>query len=365
MLSRQNENDQIPQHAGPLRRADKLIPLNIFMPRSFFRSLALIAVLSLGRAVQVHAQSQLWFDASGTDQAAFGPNEIITISGNITFHKDCTSGIKDGFTTAADIYILRNGTTVSGKLKDVSGAPNTVLGGGGGGFFERVIAATKPQGSLPPGEYDVIIDECQDGVFDPNVDFILGGGSGFAFSVVIPTDVPILPNAEIGRMKATAKQEARRWVEVSAAITFIKIVNSFLEAAGAATDPVEFGLWAYGEYAQRHYGVDPWEEAHNSILEMIKMNVGLAADPPDNNFQELVTLPDQSPLVISSAEPLDRAAAAFRNATQQQSLLAGALLKALEKYQGAQQASDGYWALAHAREIKMYAGLLAARVRSI
>ncbi len=40
-------------------------------------------------------------------------------------------------------------------------------------------------------------------------------------------------------------------------------------------------------------------------------------------------------------------------------MLAGALLGALEKYQGAQQAMDGYYSLAHAREIQVYSDLLA------
>jgi hypothetical protein len=50
---------------------------------------SVVSAATLSVAVSLHAQSlsqsQLFFDASGTDLGGFGPNEIITISGNITY----------------------------------------------------------------------------------------------------------------------------------------------------------------------------------------------------------------------------------------------------------------------------------------
>ena len=45
--------------------------------------LAFLAAANPAEAQSNH--SQVFFDSSGTDQAAYGANQVITISGNITY----------------------------------------------------------------------------------------------------------------------------------------------------------------------------------------------------------------------------------------------------------------------------------------
>src|SRR5205823_3790027 len=97
------------------------------------------------------------------------------------------------------------------------------------------------------------------------------------------------------------------------------------------------------------------------FVQKAKKYDGIASDPPDPNFAQLVALALTPTISRRDGDPLNGVTLPLNRALQQQSALADALLRALEKYQGAQQAHDGYWSLAHAREIQMYAGLLAAQ----
>lgn len=114
---------------------------------------------------------------------------------------------------ASDIYIIRHGYYHGGgapglslPLTDVSGVPNTVLGFGGGGFWEETIGTTMPQGNLKSGEYDVVIDEHQNGRFETAFDLYLGVGTP-AIVVNIPVNVAGIPGAGIAAMKERAREQ--------------------------------------------------------------------------------------------------------------------------------------------------------------
>jgi len=161
----------------------------------------------------------------------FGPNQYVVIDiGTLT--RDC-----DVFWTTSDIYVVPSGSVgMGGSLSDVSGAPNTLMGTGiGSGVFGEVIAITAPGGTLGPGTYDIIEDTCQDGVVDGS-DSILSN----AFEVVIPTDVPVLPDPRIQQMKSGATAQEAHFASTAKAYT--AFFHTML-AEGIYLPPSPFEAW--------------------------------------------------------------------------------------------------------------------------
>jgi uncharacterized repeat protein (TIGR01451 family) len=337
--------------------------------------LALLTIFGPGLQAQTNlglspyqGQSQLWFDASGTDEGAFGPNEIITVSGNLTYIPYCGGyhgGINDSFaSTSAALYVVRHGDCYY-KLTDVrpGGNPSVISSEfSGASFIEQVLAITGPQGALGSGNYDVVINECENGFWDSAIDLRLGGfGNGpAALNVFIPADVEDLPfNAEIGLLKYSALDQEQQWKKnlVNEGVFFtvadVGLIEFTLINKGANTAGT---LAGFGVLLTVEKGVA--YATANLALGYAR----IAADPPDPAYQQLVTLSPITPLAVTATDPLLRLAGAQANAIQQEGNLAGALLAALEKYQGAEASQDGYWALAHAREIQEFSFLLGGQL---
>ena len=136
----------------------------------------------------------------------FGRGEIITVSGSVPFipsgncsiaalggllHKVGDGEDRFQFFPTADLYVIENTDGFLPPLfplKDVLEDPNRVIGTASlGAFVEEVVAITMPRGNLDKGEYDIVMDQCQDGHYDPlSGDIVLGDGPGFAFKVFIP-----------------------------------------------------------------------------------------------------------------------------------------------------------------------------------
>lgn len=163
--------------------------------RRFRRAIGALASVAVGAAALTAvvatdpqpAAAALGSSQALTNRVAYGPNEAIYASGNVTFLSDCKSpgrppGVDDIFQPWADLYIIPTGTVVAGGgLRDVSGKPNVIFGGFAGGFVEELIGFTGPGGTIPAGTYDIVIDDCQDGVFDLSDSIMVG-----AFSVRVP-----------------------------------------------------------------------------------------------------------------------------------------------------------------------------------
>src|SRR5437879_1982035 len=102
-----------------------------FMAASSLATILLALAVPKAPAQDIYTgQSSIFFDNTGTDQSSYGGNEIITISGNLTFHHDCpTNGVNDTFLVAADVYILWHGTgfPISPKLEDIRGSPTVIV----------------------------------------------------------------------------------------------------------------------------------------------------------------------------------------------------------------------------------------------
>ena len=357
--------------------------------------LAFLAAVSTAEAQSNH--SQVFFDSSGTDQAAFAENRIVTISGNVTYYGRSSplpvgGGTVDFVQPATDVYIVPHGlyhgtggVNLQLPLVDVAGAPNTVLGLGGGGFFEEPIATTYPQGSLVSGEYDVVLDEHQNRKFDLLYDLYLGVGQP-TLTIAIPLNAPSLPGTGIAAMKLRAINQYQSTQVLSAGFKVIQdmydgpkshLVDVLAEASlGGGASGLNFkqlmirelvlvGWYLLQDYldigSHGDFLKQPLQAAQNALENAGTHATGIAADPPDANFAVTVTLPARQPDAASNENAFLGAVARMAAVVDDEQRVSGALLASLEKYQGADVAGNGCWALAHAREVKHYAALLAAQ----
>jgi hypothetical protein len=319
--------------------------------RSHRAFLVLIPVLlfCLCSPAAAHAQWLMWPD--GSEFTTFGPNASVTIDmGAIGF-------MCDWIYPAADIYIVPSGSvSVGSDLTDIAGTPNTVIGASGGFFISEDIGFTAPSGRIGPGRYAVIYDECQDGKLDGE-DFILDP----AFEVVFdPTNVPPI-NPAIANIKANAgvrKQQAIQ--QLIAGYAFFTVAELMQKLEGKF-DPAKKLYYSFMKGLS--FWVNPIKIAKKALADNVGHWAGIEADPPDPNFSQLTPLASREQIVIFSNDPLMVAATeGVGNAIQTEAALAKAFLSSVERYQGADAASDGKWALIHAKAIRDYGNAIVAQL---
>ena len=278
-------------------------------------------------------------DAAGfiLNRTHFGPNEQVIIEiGTLT------SGC-DTIARVSDIYIVAHGSL------DLFETPNTITAIGGGGVASEVIGITAPSGTLGTGTYDIVEDVCQDGVFNAG-DTILSP----AFTVEITTDVPPLPYFQ--EIKDHAQAEADYWFDTFAYTQYRLMLLDAVQLYQALLDPTEGELWLIQEVFQIELGTpDPKEAVLQSLLDKTRYYLGIAADPPDPDFRQLAPLAAGDVIAPLSNDPIELALTAVGTESRTEAELARAFLASLERYQGAEQAGDGEWALIHARALKDYA----------
>ncbi|MEE6296008.1 PKD domain-containing protein [Georgenia wangjunii] len=298
------------------------------------------------------------------DRTSYGPNSIVTIDlGTLT--RDC-----DTFWTASDIYVVPAGTVGPGSaLTDAGGGPpNTIQSAlGGSAIIDEVVAITQPSGSLGTGTYDIVEDTCQDGVLNGS-DSVLRN----AFSVTIPTDVPILPNAAIAAMKSDAEAQAEHWLNAAKAYAAFFAAATTYMAVSDAMSLTGFYLTYVCLVLPSH--PDPnipitWYCPTVSLTDTIRLQLaavktivdhasyyaGIAADPPDPDFADPSTLAAVDAFTAEGGEPILGAVAEWAGAVARGAALAQAFLGSLEKYQGAAEENDVAAALMHAEDIQDYA----------
>src|SRR5439155_21118403 len=106
----------------------------------------------------------------------------------------------------------------------------------------------------------------------------------------------------------------------------------------------------------------PGDLALLQTTQMINHYQGLAADPPDANFQQLSPLTAAAPIERLDNDPVRSALLQVADNLRFESAIADGLLHGTERYQGADEAGDAQWALIHARAVRDDAGLLRDRI---
>jgi hypothetical protein len=335
-------------------------------------ALLLPAWLFSATAVGAQGGSQVLIWYNGSDYTTFSGNETIQISiGSFEYVTSCgpNGGIPDSFSLrSSDVYIIPSGTMpgVNGELKDVAGSANTVANTPTA-FTDKVIGFAKPNGAIPLGTYAVVYDECQNGVLDA-YDAVFDP----AFSVSYDPNVRQLPNAEMAAIKERAAAMRVQWQQTTLAMLGTFAVADFLDAFGAVGggNKLASAYWiaqAVGISQFNKAGFqDPKDSAITSMINMTRQYAAIAADPPDPAFAETVTLGAIANIDPRSADPLTLALVALGNTIATDEAQLAALLAAMEKYQGAQQAGPdeqrAVWAASQARAIRTYANGQAAQL---
>lgn len=239
----------------------------------------------------------------------------------------------------------------------------------------------------------MVFDEHQDGSFQTLYDFYAGEPGSPAILVRVQANAPPLPNSGIAAMKQQALQQYQAAAALKQGWEMIqnfhephsrfvqaatKLKNGTLQPSDFSTDYYKlvkeavllfhsaFILLRNELFPIAKQGDDflqiPFSAASSAIANKMKRSVGLAADPPDPDFAHAVDLAAARHPVSSDLDPLALAMAAAGAVTDEEQRLSGALLAALEKYQGAAEARDPRWALAHARAARQLARLLADQI---
>ena len=323
------------------------------------RAVFLIVVIALAGVVgsfgappaQASRQFLQWSD--GSSVTTFGGSQAITIDlGAVDFISDCGGqGVNDAFFPVSDIFVVPSGVT-AGSLSDVTGGPNTIIGASDGTFVSETVGFTAPGGSVGPGTYAIVFDECQDGLLDAN-DAVFDP----AFSVDVQIDVPGLPPGEIAAIKARAATAEQRWEDAHEAYEWLFKIAKVVKAN--KTDIAKTLNKLILETAGK-LGTDPKKSALALLAAHSSHYAAIAADPPDADYLQLTGLAARPSLAADADDAIVNDIVGVENAAGREGAVTQALLHALERYQGADAAGNGGWALVHAREIRNYASLLAA-----
>ena len=300
--------------------------------------------------------------ADGSTSKTFGANGAVIIDGVLAYDDGCQfdQGVKDFFYPATDVYIVPTGSA-GGKLTDVGGEnPNTIVAPTSGIFLDEVIAFTSPSGTLGEGVYDIVYDTCQDG-------FLTEGDAVFsqAVKVTMPETLPPASPA-IAQIKDRARQQYISWLETHTILTALFAADKAKEILSCIVAPnpgcalaVLAHLMDEGQLGARQ-AAKIQDLAAALVMNVAKNHGAIWKDPPDADFDQLPVLdrPDDGDLP-AAGQPLFDAVTSLTPALADEAALTEALLHAMERYQGAQAAGDGDWALVQARAARDLSDVLA------
>ncbi len=323
-------------------------------------------VLTIGTASPASAADpQVPVSMIVTERPVYDRYEPVVIDGVIGFFPSCpTGGVRDFIYPWADVYVVAGPSAAIGSLSDVNGAPNTV-GGSGGGVFGEVIGYAGVN-SLTSGVYTIVVDECQDGKLDYN-------DTVFPSAFRVTTKTSVAPMTGIAGLKSGAQTMADHWKARGRDWKVLLAINEVLGYASAfvANPPmVAIGIGVSSFISTQVKGAatgifpDPKAIVATHNTNMARHYEGIAKDPPDPAFAQPTTVaPTTLAAPVHEGALFDQAAALLA-AGGAEAGLAEALLRSIERYQGADAAGDGTWALVHARQAQGFAALLADQLRA-
>ena len=343
--------------------------------------LVAVSLLSTYSATPVHAMSIFFNGYGGDSYTTYGPNATVMISGDLAGTPDACISLGQ---YVANVYIRPHGGTDPAVRSEMPPSPDDVILSSltSGLFEDETIGFTTPSGNLVAGNWDIVLDVCGDGFYDPGVDYLYGADMpNGAFSVVIPTDVPLLPSASILALKASAQSEASQWntsaLSSAALFALYDAYNIWSDLADPGETLEEHLIYGTNFYLDwgclampnpQNAPATPWcpTEGWNDVMglqfQVVKLQLAqashyqaIANDPPDADYSTLVTLGPTETVTPNTSDPLEAAYTSLGSQVSTESATLDALRHAIEKYQGAQQAGDGPAALLQAETIQQYA----------
>jgi hypothetical protein len=137
---------------------------------------------------------------------------------------------------AADVYIVAHGSIDVGSRTQLAGTPvATITSDASEGLFTDEILGWAGSSRVPAGaDYDIIVDECTDGYYDPGADLLDGAGTDHgAFSVSPATaDAPLPDLTKLKELKEHSfRSDLDSWTNFAARLIQ---VNEALNLASLA-----------------------------------------------------------------------------------------------------------------------------------
>ncbi|WP_158299555.1 OmpL47-type beta-barrel domain-containing protein [Paenibacillus antri] len=294
----------------------------------------------------------IMWSKEGNDYTTFGGNANITIyNGKMQMIPHCPAGFPDGLTTWTDLFIVKSGsihplTSDGQELKDAGGGkPNSVMSLSTGLFISETIGFTGPVGKIPPGEYAIVFDECQDGKYNALVDGVIDP----AFKVEFTTGV--VPPLDLTQLKEDAGKLAERWEKYKKHAE--KLFN-LAKAADAGRNPNE----KFVDFLMRSGLQDPRTMALLQLANQAKHYQGIKDDPPDPDYKHITPLGERVLLDFQDHTPLEVSMQSLVNEVAKEQAITRQMWTLLERYQGAQVMGDVNWALTHGKALSDNVNLL-------
>ncbi len=316
------------------------------------------------------------------EKSFYGANEVVAIDiGQIAHVTNCPKGVRDYWWPFADVYTIPTSTIERGVIADgasIPGIRKTVFAVTGGGIGGEVLGFTGPAGSLRSGSWGVIIDECQSGHFDQDVDALFPR----AFNVRIPTDVPLPSTAAIDVVKSQAREQQRlledgleAYKDLLLAADFADVIQAVKKGAGDVLAQIINKLVVNGPgdlkpksqftwLAGKAFG-DAKKAALATMLNALSHYLLIAEDPPDPDYFQLAPIRSGGHIAPEHPDALEEATARLGTAMGSSAALLERFLVSYERFQGAAAQGDGEWALLHARAIQETALLAGANLHDI
>lgn len=340
---------------------------------NFVAGFALIASPSV-------TQAQCGSTFAELTQGVYGPGQQVTIDIGLLCYipgtvfppscPACPGGRCDnGLTTEtyARAYIVPRGSTnlTGARFRTVIQPSSTAP------LISEVIANTAPlPNGLEDGLYDLIFDQCENGVFDAHQDSVVA-----QFEVRGATGAPPgtgLNPAVLQAAKDNARAQAlhyaqalRAYAALQAGLGALEQLQTLIEilmnpAAGISG---AIANWLADQSGLTYSAIAGqiqefvFQQVFNSLAANIERYTQIAADPPDPNFQVTVRLGAITTVAYRGESELDKSCVDMANASSRQDAALASLLQCLEKFQGARDANNRLYAMKQARGVAKFAAL--------
>ena len=358
----------------------------------FFSLILILPILSFGNAHAknddpVTGQFLEWGDGSITKQVNSRPLSDIYIDfGRDQTFNNCNSridtyshprGSDDNFIyTSTDIYIIpstleikrSDPLTLGKKLEDVAGTPNTIIHLSSL-FDGTIIGNTK---TIGPGLYDIVFDLCQDGVLDGEDGLMKNALEVRWIKDFKASNLDVWKSNKVERLKASAENAAATLTAVKViwkAFTIYSAIKQILKPAQVIEDlkkasivkKIIFGLTDATDtldWVRFIVGAEDEVDSVNFLNKLIGIFMGMAADPPNVNYQNEVKLSPIIPITNLHSDPVNNAFVELGSEIQKENILSSSLISTFENYQGSVLNDDGKWALIHLKQAEEYIKLL-------
>lgn len=322
----------------------------------------------------------------GFHDTTYFRNEGVCVTGVADYHQP--SEPQETPFPEADVYVTNNrswseGDSLSGR--DVTaGGKNLIIGEGGSAFYDEPVWLPR----LIQGEYDIVLDDNKNGIYEYARDLVLGIGPESGFTV-LPEDLAgFVFNVDAIKFDAAGRRNVWQGIYLGAVNfghinTAISAATTVYYSLGGSSTMLMARLAVGGVLSQMATSYNGAVTARGMALiqsmagSMATHYDDLANDPADPDFENQVALDvtlvetqldadlaaigvfdADYPFVPKGTDSFEASLVGLANRAMEQAAIVRALIQSHEKFLGARNADDLEWAVVHAGGMARYGSLL-------